>query len=78
MNSTLTPRRQAAVRMISSKMTNKTMVKALKPILETPCGPLHMRPKATLLKLVYLDFIKYLFRRTLGPRQKGKKLRMSG
>jgi hypothetical protein len=54
-------------------MTNKTMVEDLKPILETPCGPLHMRPKATLLKFVYLDFIKYLFPRTLGPRQNGKK-----
>jgi hypothetical protein len=54
-------------------MTNKTMVEDLKPILEIPCGPLQMRPKATLLKFVYLAFIKYLLPRTLGPRQNGKK-----
>ncbi len=38
------------------------MVEALKPLLETPCGPLHMRPKATLLIFVYLDFINICFR----------------
>ncbi len=32
------------------------MVEDLKPILETPCGPSNMRPKATRLKFVYLDF----------------------